>query len=112
MLKFIGDGRMVSKPQHGIGYKGCEINMARRHKYSLREMVTNDTVRIMMEKGYAYSDKPAIREISNSVIDTILRRGEASESQANRLDQDVTVKQVQRELRKAESFQVLGSDFY
>ncbi len=85
--------------------------MARRHKYSLREMVTNDTVRIMMEQGYAHSDKPAIRMISNNVIDTILRRGEASESQAHRLDQDVTVKLVQRELKKAYSFQVLGSDF-
>jgi len=84
--------------------------MIRRPNYSLREMVTNDTVRIMMEQGYQISDKAAIRTTSNNVIDTILRRGEASERQVSRLSQDVTIKEVQRELRKSHSFQVLASD--
>ncbi len=85
--------------------------MARRQRFSLREMVTNDTVMAMMEQGYAPTDKAAIRTISNDIIDGILRSGQASRGQVNRLDQDITVKQVQRELKKAHSFQVLGSDF-
>lgn len=67
---------------------------------SLREVVTSDTVVAMLESGYGTNDIPAIRTISNDLMDSLQRDGFCTAAECNRLSQDVTIKEVQKRLRK------------
>jgi len=71
-----------------------------RPRRSMREIVTRDTITQMLDYGNEWNDVPAIREISNNIIDNLLRSGEFSVKEANRLSQDVTIKEVQAGIKE------------
>ena len=74
--------------------------MAHRRRFSLRDLVTSDTITGMRSGGYGWGDVPAIRTISNDIIDHAIRNGYVTSKEADRLSQDVTIQEVQRSLRR------------
>jgi hypothetical protein len=67
---------------------------------SIKEEVIDRTVAGMLMSGYNADDIPAIRTISNDIMDSIEREGRASRKQTDRLSQAIIVKEVRRRLKR------------
>ena len=70
------------------------------NKMSNRELITANTVKYMKKHDYSPNDLSAIREISNTEISSMIFNGTMSNAQANQLSQEVTIREVQRGMRK------------
>jgi len=67
---------------------------------SIKEEVIDRTVAGMLMSGYNADDIPAIRTISNDIMDSIEREGRASRKQTDRLSQAIIIKEVRRRLKR------------
>ena len=67
---------------------------------SIKEEVIDRTVAGMLMSGYNADDIPAIRTISNDIMDSIERGGRASRKQTDRLSQAIIIKEVRRRLKR------------
>lgn len=70
--------------------------MKQRQKKSLRNMVTTLTADAMESSKYNWDDIPAIRTISNDIMDGLRKEGYCTGKECNKLSQDVTIKEVKK----------------
>ena len=69
---------------------------------SYRKMLTEQTVQAMKANNHESNDLGAIRFISNTIMDNMIRSNMMSKAQANQLSQKVTIREVQKAMRKME----------
>jgi hypothetical protein len=59
-----------------------------------------DTVSAMRQAGYSWNDKPAIRMLSNNIMDVYVRRGQFQQWELDKISQDALVKKVMNNLKE------------
>ncbi len=70
--------------------------MTQRPKKSLRNMVTTLTAAAMESSKYSWDDIPAIRMLSNNIMDELKREDYCTDKECDKLSQDVTIKEVKK----------------
>lgn len=74
--------------------------MEMRRRFSYRAVLSKETAHEMMRQKYGVNDRAAIRTISNDLMDSLEKRGFVTRKQSDQLSQDVTIREVQRIMRK------------
>jgi len=71
-----------------------------KNKMAIKEEIIESTIAGMLMNGYGFDDIPAIRTISNDVMDRIEKEGRASRKQTDRISQTIIIKEVRRRMKR------------